>query len=33
MRRRIEMLDGHIITDTGIAPATAEGWPARGRRA
>jgi putative ABC transport system ATP-binding protein len=27
MRRRIEMLDGRIITDT--APATAGGWPAR----
>jgi putative ABC transport system ATP-binding protein len=27
MRRRIEMLDGRIITDT--APATVGGWPAR----
>jgi putative ABC transport system ATP-binding protein len=27
MRRRIEMLDGRIITDTG--PATVGGWPAR----
>jgi putative ABC transport system ATP-binding protein len=27
MRRRIEMLDGHIIADTGPAPATADGWP------
>jgi ABC-type lipoprotein export system ATPase subunit len=27
MRRRIEMLDGRIITDT--APAAVEGWPAR----
>jgi putative ABC transport system ATP-binding protein len=30
MRRRIEMLDGRIITDT--APATAGGWPARDGR-
>ncbi len=27
MRRRIEMLDGHIIADTGPAPAAADGWP------
>ena len=27
MRRRIEMLDGRIVTDS--APATAGGWPAR----
>ncbi|MGH3183773.1 MAG: ABC transporter ATP-binding protein, partial [Streptosporangiaceae bacterium] len=30
MRRRIEMLDGRIVTDT--APATAGGWPAREAR-
>ena len=29
MRRRIEMLDGRIITDTGPVPAMAGGWPAR----
>jgi putative ABC transport system ATP-binding protein len=29
MRRRIEMLDGRITTDTGLAPAPAGGWPAR----
>ena len=30
MRRRIEVLDGHIISDTGLAaPASAGGWPAR----
>ena len=28
MRRRIEMLDGRIVADTGPVPATAEGWPA-----
>jgi putative ABC transport system ATP-binding protein len=27
MRRRIEVLDGHILSDTGPAPAG--GWPAR----
>jgi putative ABC transport system ATP-binding protein len=27
MRRRIEMLDGQIIADTGPAPAAAGGWP------
>jgi putative ABC transport system ATP-binding protein len=29
MRRRIEMLDGRIITDTGPAPAAPDGWPPR----
>ena len=29
MRRRIEMLDGRIITDTGPAAAAAGDWPAR----
>jgi putative ABC transport system ATP-binding protein len=29
MRRRIEMLDGRIIADTGPAPAAAWAWPAR----
>jgi putative ABC transport system ATP-binding protein len=29
MRRRIQMLDGRIITDTAPAPATAGDWPAR----
>jgi putative ABC transport system ATP-binding protein len=28
MRRRIEMLDGRIIADTGPVPAAAGGWPA-----
>jgi putative ABC transport system ATP-binding protein len=32
MRRRIEVLDGRIINDTGPAPATAGGWPAQGSR-
>jgi len=27
MRRRIEMLDGHIISDTGPATAATGGWP------
>jgi putative ABC transport system ATP-binding protein len=32
MRRRIEMLDGHIISDTGPAPAAATGRiPREGR--
>ena len=31
MRRRIEVLDGRIISDTGPAPAAAGGWPARER--
>ena len=29
MRRRIEMLDGHIIADTGPTPAAAGGWSAQ----
>jgi putative ABC transport system ATP-binding protein len=29
MRRRIEMLDGHIISDTGPATAATGGWPVR----
>ncbi len=29
MRRRVEMLDGHIISDTSPAPAAAGVWPAR----
>jgi putative ABC transport system ATP-binding protein len=29
MRRRIEMLDGRIITDAGPAPAAAGDWPVR----
>jgi putative ABC transport system ATP-binding protein len=32
MRRRIEMLDGRIISDTGPAPAAAGGWPAQESR-
>ena len=28
MRRRIEMLDGRVVADTGPVPATAGGWPA-----
>ena len=32
MRRRIEMLDGHIIADTGTATATTGGSAARERR-
>ena len=32
MRRRIEMLDGRIITDTGRAPAAAGGWPTQESR-
>jgi putative ABC transport system ATP-binding protein len=32
MRRRIEMLDGRIITDTAPAPAAAGGAPAREKR-
>jgi putative ABC transport system ATP-binding protein len=29
MRRRIEVLDGHILSDTGPAPAAAGSWAAR----
>jgi putative ABC transport system ATP-binding protein len=29
MRRRIEMLDGHIISDTGPGTAATGGWPVR----
>ena len=32
MRRRIEVLDGRIISDTGPAPAAARGWPAQESR-
>jgi hypothetical protein len=29
MRRRIEMLDGHIVADTAAAAAAAGGWGAQ----
>jgi len=32
MRRRIEVLDGRIISDNGPAPAAAGGWPAQESR-
>ena len=32
MRRRIEMLDGRIISDTGPTPAATRGWPAQESR-
>jgi putative ABC transport system ATP-binding protein len=32
MRRRIEMLDGRIVGDTGSAPGAPGGWPAWGGR-
>jgi putative ABC transport system ATP-binding protein len=32
MRRRVEMLDGRIVSDTGSAPAATGAEPARGRR-